>query len=471
MKMQAMQDIVNLLDRKFDYMTKSQPKDFMLDLANFVNFLTEHDLMKDFTLKIYRKFIEEYNKYEDAQRLEKKKIIKLANKIKRKYRELDDSKMKYPGAGNVHLSYDFSFANFNDIANNREKTKSIPLDQDMLEDLSAPARMLRIIECKLDQYASEKRNNDQKFELDQKISLEFTNLKAERKFRFKNWLNSCRVSAGSGLHELIRITSKINPQPKEYSSLRELRKQLHSFEAITSEMFDQWIIDVAYGQISSYVDYKPGKLSREQILSKIKELKYLARRVYEAVREEIGTSLLHSQLMDKYKARSMWYNFSELELLAKKNKRNREKTFTLDLAKYLFDCGLPVLYRMKLGRHELDMVDPEANNPLVIEVKVYSKPSKKKIIAGIWQLHSYLNNLSAKRHVAEAFYVMYRFGGPLYELPQTISTNQFVIHPVLIDLGASAESGSRQKISVVLSMSEILHGIKRKGKTSQKRLI
>jgi hypothetical protein len=136
---------------------------------------------------------------------------------------------------------------------------------------------------------------------------------------------------------------------------------------------------------------------------------------------------------------------------------DREKKLTLHLARFLFDNGVPVIYRMRAGQHEMDMVDPDATKPLLIEAKVYKDSSaREEIVEGIAQLHSYLNNLSASRDMDEAYYVVYRFGGPLYELPEEITTNRFLLSTILIDVGRSRESGSRQPKPVIILKDDIV---------------
>ena len=228
-----------------------------------------------------------------------------------------------------------------------------------------------------------------------------------------------------------------------------------------SAHFDRWIEDATYGVISQYSNYKPVGLSNEKIDEIFEKLKYKTKRIYEAVREEVGLHLLHKQVLDSYKTRSTWYNFEELWGLVTDGmgrfNTKREHFLTLNLARFLFDNGIQVIYRLKAGQHEMDMVDPNAKSPLLIEVKVYKdSASKKDIIEGFAQLHSYLNNLSSTRNVHEGFYVVYRFGGPLYELPERIATNRFIINTILIDVGKSKESGRRQRQPIIISEKEII---------------
>jgi len=459
--MLALRDVIDLLDRKFNFLMQSERKDFMLDLANFIEFLLEHDQIKDFTNKIYYKFAEEQKKYEEIQEKEKKEIIALADKIRKKYPEIDDSNKPYPGPEKISMDYEDSFAAFNDIVKKIKRVESFCLEPDMMTDDGDPRKLLNIILNRIDVYEGRDEKGKKIKKMDEKITLEYNHLDEQRRYNFRKWLNSCRVSAGNALAELYRIVSQINPEPKKYKNLRDRFRRLTSIELMKSAYFERWIEDATYGVVSQYSNYKPQGLNNEKIDEIFMKLKYKAKRIFESVREEIGSHLLHKQILDKYKTRSTWYNFEELWGLVTDSKgrftNKREHFLTLNLARFLFDNGIPVIYRLKAGQHEMDMVDPDAKSPLLIEVKVYKdSASKKDIIEGFAQLHSYLNNLSATRNMDEGFYVVYRFGGPLYELPERIVTNRFIINTILIDVGKSKESGRRQRQPIVISEREII---------------
>ncbi|HXQ39257.1 MAG TPA: hypothetical protein VN843_34980, partial [Anaerolineales bacterium] len=86
--------------------------------------------------------------------------------------------------------------------------------------------------------------------------------------------------------------------------------------------------------------------------------------------------------------------------------------------------------------------------------------AKADVIAGISQLHAYLSTYEAHKQITNAYYIVFRLGGPDYELPRLLQTNRFTIYPMLIDLGVSEESGRRQPQSIIISESELLEGIK-----------
>lgn len=225
---------------------------------------------------------------------------------------------------------------------------------------------------------------------------------------------------------------------------------------------------MTYGVYSKYGNYRPNKLSQEQIERIIQDRKNDLRRVYEAVRQEIGTTRLHFQLLDRYRTRCHWHNQEYLrkQVLngADKFVRDREDMLTRDLALYLYDHGVTVLYKTKLGKHEVDLFELDAKHPMFIEAKAYKDSSARRdLVSGIGQLHAYLSSFEAHRNITEAFYAIFRLAGPIYELPRIIRTNRFTIYPVLIDLGLSSESGRRQPKPTIISEEEVLSIINKLG--------
>ena len=61
----------------------------------------------------------------------------------------------------------------------------------------------------------------------------------------------------------------------------------------------------------------------------------------------------------------------------------------------------------------------------------------------------------------EVYYVIFRLGGPLYDLLEKIVTNRRIVYPVIIDLGDSIESGSRQPKPIIVRESDFLTEINR----------
>ncbi len=94
---------------------------------------------------------------------------------------------------------------------------------------------------------------------------------------------------------------------------------------------------------------------------------------------------------------------------------------------------------------------------MFVEAKVYKdSEAKQTLIKGIYQLHSYLCGFEAKKLIDEAYYVIFRIGGPIYVFPHKIQIGKFSIYPILIDLGVSEDSGRKQPKPIEITLQEIL---------------
>jgi hypothetical protein len=245
--------------------------------------------------------------------------------------------------------------------------------------------------------------------VDSNIRIRINNLDAAHRFTHLEWVNYCRISPAVEWLKLMEIVKRINPEPKDSGRWNKL-----SFEEIGNAAFKEWmeekpyewVTDVTYGAITRWANYKPAGLGDAAIQKRIGEIKKSLKRVYEAVRQEIGTTRLYLELLDRYRIRCQWYNQDQLRksVLDSKGKliRNREDVLTRDLALYLFDQGVTVIYRPRLGKHEYDLLELDCRQPMFIEAKAYKDSgAKSELMTGIGQLHTYLSAYEAHKDVSE----------------------------------------------------------------------
>jgi hypothetical protein len=462
---------LELLDRKYQFVVESPVESFMLDLQQFIKFLTDDGLVKDFTGKILNDSEQKFLQYQSQLQRETLEAIEIKKAPVNKYPDIDDSNMPSPEPNHSQIEYERSFAGFDGIVNKHGAGRHRSLFPDPLDDQSDVARLLSILRGKvgqlkdsLPQAVGESTSVD---EIDYRLS----DLEERHKFTHIDWVNYCRVSPSLALRRLLEIEIRINPQPEGASRWRELSTLERLNEGLDTWLTERrysWIQDLTYGVYSKYGNYRPNKLSQADIESIIRDRKEDLRRVYEAVRQEIGTTRLHFQTLDRYRTRCHWYNQEYLRkqvlTLDGTFVRDREDILTRDLALYLYDQGVTVIYKTKLGKHEVDLLELDAKYPMFIEAKAYKDSSAKgELVSGIGQLHAYLSSYEAHKNISEAFYVIFRLAGPIYELPRIIRTNRFTIYTVLIDLGLSSESGRRQPKPTIISEEEVLSIINRLG--------
>lgn len=416
------QQKIELLDRKFSFLMDSPPRTFPFDLIAFVRFIREDEIIKDFVEKISLDF--EKKRLDYCERY-CKRFNKLEKLLKKLGLDNEDSK-RWIGnqIGQAEVTQ------FTELKSIRDRL------QNKLSRNTANKMMLK-----------------KELTFSDEDLIEIDKLIKEDDFDFSLWETTWLTSAGRALEDLDIVISCI--QPKWVTLEEELK--------IDSDHFTSHLIEE--DRLQENRKYVINLLIHQHDLSTTGLVKNKVKRVYEALRQEIGSTRLRLQVMDRYKIRSQWYNQEYLRSLIEENGkyiRNREDALSRDLALYLFEQGITVWYRLKGGQHEFDLVEvhPENKNPLAIEIKVYKESKDKKaVIDGFSQLHSYLSTLEANLAVFEGYYVVYRLGGALYEFPRKISTNKFTIYPILIDLGLAKESGRKQKKPILISEKEILEEI------------
>jgi hypothetical protein len=456
------QNLLDLLNRKHKFVKESTDDIYLLECKKFIEFLLNSDYFKDYIFLIYNAWNEERKQYEDYLAKAIRKIAKLKNKIIKKYPHLNDNKLQRPRNGFVRGKYRYSFAYFNDILKG-ERQKSFSMNPQLYDDNTDVRLLINIINSKINEYEKPSVTSKGR-ELDKNIWVEFQTIVDNHNYKHKDFVNFRRVSPGASLIALLQITQVINPKPKAYSSKDEFYNNLVDFEEFELSFLTEDIIKAVY----EYNRYQ-SDFSDDPNMAAFKERRRRCevhlRRIYETLREKIGTHLSHLQLINKYKTRCMWYDYTRMRDLvnsdSRENVSHREHRLTVDLARYLFDNGVTSLYRAKFGIHEVDLVDPSSKSPIFVEAKAYvsSEGTRKRLIDGIAQVHSYLNNITSKYMIEEAYYVIFRLGGPLYDLPSKINFHRYIIIPIIIDLGASRISGSQQPKPITINLDEITSSV------------
>jgi hypothetical protein len=441
---------IDLLDRKFQFLMESQTETFLFDLLHFINFLRDDDTLQPITDKLGEKFLVESKIYLNHLKLEKEELLKLKNETIKRHPELLQTAKLLKNKGIdlqfSPLGYNWEFfdsaCRFNETLHNGERF-------DSMFELTSARQLLEFFAGISSNY---KKYIDNTWQIDKDIFYKFAEICKLHDFKLKEWRIFLQTSPANIFAKLQSTIDSINPQPKE----NEIEKIEEQIDLKVSGYFFLYLTGKNLG------DEIDEKIIKEQTEKELCEIKSEVKRVYEAIREEIGTNLLHIQLINRYKVRSQIYNKPELrKIVEDKNNAGRfEDVLTLDLARFLFDSGLSTYYRVRAGSHEYDLIDLETNtaNPMFVEAKVYKdSQAKQTLIEGIYQLHSYLCEVEAKKLIDEAYYIIFRVGGPIYVFPENIKIGKFSIYPILIDLGKSEDSGRNQRKPIEITLQEILN--------------
>jgi hypothetical protein len=123
----------------------------------------------------------------------------------------------------------------------------------------------------------------------------------------------------------------------------------------------------------------------------------------------------------------------------------------------LFDHGLNPLTRPLAGKLEPDLLGSDTPFSFYVEAKQYRRAGRKYLLDGMQQVWDMLDQLRGTAvDVAEAFYVVYRRGGPRYTFPDRVPHGDRVVHVMLIDIAPADQRGSNAPQTVAIELDELL---------------
>jgi hypothetical protein len=180
----------------------------------------------------------------------------------------------------------------------------------------------------------------------------------------------------------------------------------------------------------------------------IEHLKGSARRLHQGLRMKIGSTRSLFRLLLRFKTRCEWHDRSRLLALGASDVG--EDRLTEELARWLFDQGLNPITQPLMAGLRPDLFDPtkDPTYSLYVEAKQYrsARYARSTIIKGARQLYNTVLRLRGDHYsITEAFYVIFRRGGPDFLLPSTVKNEGWTLFPLVVDIGPGATSGSRQR--------------------------
>jgi hypothetical protein len=434
---------LELLDRRYHLVADAADDVALLHVMDFLRFIKFDSLIQPYAMALANTAVQQATQNQDL-------TLPIVEELKAQkdalivfMPTLDDQQSPRPDLPGVH--YLLSFRRFNDIlAGDDLVARGQALEPaDPYEDQTPVKRLLDILSSKLELALKQYPANSLPQELET-LQLRFLKAREERFHFWRGFVNRHRVSAEAALGELLRLEQLINPLPPQGDTLRD------------------WLQSSVWRDDGGLAGAALRKEIYEQQpnAERVRLAKWVVRRVYEGLRARLGSTLSHQQLVGRYKARAMWYDKQRLRDLVFAPTtgafiREREDTLVLEMAKWLFDNGLPMLVKTNFANLEPDLLST-GSPAILIEGKAY-KAADKSIAKNIAQLHAYLNGLDASQfHVEEAYYVVFRLGGPLYDLPRSLVFNRHVLYPVVIDLGVAKDSGRKQSAPIVVTQADVV---------------
>lgn len=447
--------IIDIVALKFEYLNKVSDKDLFLELIPLYEFIMETTPVFEV---VQKNIIELQNGYEEFAKVESEVAEKL-KVLKDKFIILrptsddsnyDDSQM-VNDPRSIDMKYIGTFKRFDNllVGKNIGLDNGTPVLPPNEYDNSSPVK--NAMSILMGKFQKSIEGLDKVIPEDIKqFYFELYGVTSRYDYLYKKFVNFRRISLGSALIELEHIVEEINPRPKMFTKFEDMLTCPQPYA----------LRPLAYEPIRKIV-YKGENPDPELII----EVKNLLNRINYGLVTGISQNLLHDQVVSKFKTRCMWYDKVRVRKILLDSQgnliRNKEDELIKEMARYLFDNGFPVLFHVQTENLQTDLMDPSVKYPLLIEGKAYTSSCKSELIQGIAQLHDYLNNFETTHYyIRDAYYVVFRINGPIYDFPKEIITNRYRIIPVIIDLGDSTVSGRNQVSQpVIINNEEIIHEI------------
>ena len=119
-----------------------------------------------------------------------------------------------------------------------------------------------------------------------------------------------------------------------------------------------------------------------------------------------------------------------------------------------------------VGGLEPDLLDPSVLPAFYVEAKQYAGSARSTIRKAFGQILDTIGRLQSDAYpIHEAFCVVFRRGGPRYELPEWVQAEGYRVYFTLIDIAPPEESGARQKhLPIRITEKEMLGKLASKAK-------
>lgn len=447
--------ISELVNYKFEYVATVPPQLLFLECVPLYKFIVSTSPVADVIHRAINELVTAHREFSEVETSLAAELPNLKRQLVEMYPDVDDSSYELTNVRDP--SYLFTFRRFDKLLAGETEgldagTPVLPAEP--YENTSPVNTALQILRGKITDKVRELKNN-----IPQPFSdyiLKFRTSSDRYEFAFREFVNFKLVSLAESFLSLQRLVREINRQPRELKTLEDLWGGSYSYA----------LEPLMYEPIRETV-YKEKEASEELITS----IKKIINRLRYGILAGLAENLSHQQVVNKFKTRCMWYDKARVrQLILDENGqyvRGKEDTLIIEMARYLFDNGYPVLFHVQTENLQTDLMDTSQRYPLLIEGKAYAGTHKRELIRGIAQLHGYLNNFdSTHYYVRDAYFVVFRLSGPIYDFPEQIVTNRYRIMPIVIDLGDSSVSGSRQDSQpVVITLEEILHDIEQEKST------
>lgn len=259
-----------------------------------------------------------------------------------------------------------------------------------------------------------------------------------------------QTSAGLALARLEMVPRALNPTRGPYDAAGD------GLDAATDMI--RWISSRDYSLFKLVEGERMEKVDVSIVAQEVARLRLEAERLHEELRRRVNTIRSRRALVGRFKQRCEWHDRDRMAAVAadQTTAGGPEDKLTREFARYLFDQGLSPLTKPMTGGLEPDLLDPLQR--FYVEAKQYSKSARGELVSAVAQVLDTVGRLRGSPYaVDEAFCVIFRRHGPYYDLPESLRTETFTLHLVLVDIAPASEAGRRQQhMPIRISSDELL---------------
>ena len=346
----AHEHLISMLDRRFALLDGFDRREYLVQLISFADLLFNDPEVSPYSQQLVEDYSARLGGYERLLEEAVPAIIDFRDRLAAAYPNVDDSAAEPPADMLDNRRYEWTLAHFDNLVRGESRLigERINTSPSHYDDNTLPGQLIRILKSKANSLLDEEDRREKALvagakepepiaEDLSKMWAEFRTIEDGHRHSFRYFVNHRRTSPGQALVDVREIVRRLNKEPGEY---RTLRDTLANFQ------------DALYWSLLEEVLYTddPGldRLDRD-----VEAIRKRTRVAYEGVREAVGKLGARIQIVHRYKTRCMWYDWPRMRTIAEQG----ELALTTHLALFLFDQGLPVTTRQRLGVHELDVAD------------------------------------------------------------------------------------------------------------------
>ena len=463
-----MDPLVELLDRQVDFLLRqTESAAFLIQIEPFLRALRTEPRLDAYLDDVLEEVVGIIDAMEEVDTALTTELVELRRELVELRPEADDSDMKPPSESDspaarlqARLAYRGTLAYFDEWA----ASESEPFNADGVGGKAKT--LLRILQNKDTAYLHDVEAAAGKDETEGKLEDDSSEAQArtapdqngpaadgvdawrrrvgsvQRRYDYAVRLLRLRTrtSPGLALFKLAAVPDELNPPPRIIDE--EGQETLSDASDLS-----RWMSSESYSLFKLAWHERLDAADVSVIDRRVDDLRDAVERVREELRRRIGTTRSRLALVNRFKLRCEWHDRERMLAVADDDRRSGgpEDRLTSEFARYLFDAGLSPLTKLLAGGLQPDLLDPSAS--FYVEATQFASSSDRgDIVNGVKQVLDTVGRLRGGPYaVDEAFCVVFRRGGPHYDLPALLQTETYRLHLLLVDLAPTTEAGRRQR--------------------------